>query len=75
MIGAIEWVAVAVCIASNIMVIKLHRYAFLTWTAGNCVLIALAVLSGNWAKVMLFGIYSAINIWGFWEWTKGGERR
>lgn len=72
--GVIEWVAVVVCIISNIRVIKMHRIAFLTWTGGNCVLIFLAVMADNWAKVWLFGIYSLINLYGFWEWSrKGGE--
>lgn len=69
----LDWIAVAICVTSNIMVIKKRPFAFLTWTAGNCILIYLAVQDGNWARVGLFVVYSLINLYGFWEWTRGGD--
>ena len=72
----LDWVAFAICVASNIAVIKHAPFAFLTWTAGNCILIYLAVCDGNWARMGLFVVYSCINLYGFWEWTRGkGKRR
>jgi len=66
----LDWIAVAICITSNILVIKLRPWAFLTWTTGNCILIYLAVADGNWARVGLFAVYSFINLYGFFDWTK-----
>lgn len=66
----LDYIAVIICVTSNIMVIKKRPLAFLTWTAGNCILIYLAVLDGNWARVGLFVVYSGINLWGWWDWRK-----
>lgn len=69
----LDWVAVVICITSNILVIKKRAFAFLTWTAGNCILIYLAMCDGNWARAGLFFVYSLINLYGFWDWTKKEE--
>ena len=66
----LDWLAFAICVTSNIMVIKRRPLAFLTWTGGNCILIYPAVLDGNWARVGLFVVYSGINVWGWWDWRK-----
>jgi hypothetical protein len=66
----LDWIAFAVCVTSNIAVIQHIPLAFLAWTMGNCILIYLAVRDKNWARMGLFVVYSIINLYGLWEWTR-----
>lgn len=70
---SLDFIAVSICIISNIMVIKKRPFAFLTWTGGNCILIYLAIMDQNWARMGLFIVYSLINLYGWRDWTKGGK--
>ncbi len=66
----IGWLAVALSLAGNVLIVRKQAAGFAVWTLGNCIWIWLALARRDWAQVALFTVYSALNIWGLVGWGR-----
>lgn len=62
------WLTVGVCLAGNVLVVKRRRFGFMCWAVSNVALASYSILAREWALVLLFNVYFALAVWGWWSW-------
>jgi nicotinamide riboside transporter PnuC len=67
-----SWFAVGLSLTGNILINYQKRIGFVVWSTGNLFWIALALGRKDYAQMVLFGVYTLLNVHGYFTWKKGG---
>jgi len=71
----LEITGVALGLVGVYFVIKKNRWGFMLWIVSNCFLVPVFVKRALWFTVLLFGVYTVINLCGFYAWSENKWRK
>lgn len=66
----IEWIAVFLSIAGNLLVINKRVEGFVSWSIANIMWIYIGVTTQLWGMTTLFTVYLGISIYGMFAWSR-----
>jgi len=70
MIIFLGYLATFLSLLGNLFVVYKKRYGFVLWNVSNIIWIGLAIESKVHSQIIMFGVYSIINIIAFIKWRK-----
>ncbi|MDH5525448.1 MAG: nicotinamide mononucleotide transporter family protein [Desulfobulbaceae bacterium] len=72
-ITTVSWILTGLGVAGALLNVRRLRACFVVWIVTNIGWMILHAVRGNWADVVMFAVYFAAAVWGFYSW--GGRRR
>ena len=68
--GRLMWIVTAGAICGTILNVLQFRGGFAIWTATNALYAGYNFWSGQRAQAVLFAVYFAMSVWGWFAWGK-----
>ena len=65
-----SWIATIYSIVGNIGVIYRKLWGMWVWTIGSSIWIIYSILRKDYAQLVMFLIYTLLNLWGIVQWSK-----
>lgn len=65
-----NWIIAAIAIAGTILNIKKQRSGFVLWTVSNSHWLIHNIKIGEYAQAVIFAVFLALSIYGFFAWGK-----
>lgn len=66
----IEYLAMFLSITGNLFICFKKRQGFLLWIVANILWISFALTNKHWGMMILFTVYTAMSLFGWWNWGK-----
>ncbi|MBT3405424.1 hypothetical protein HN832_01270 [archaeon] len=70
LLNLLQLIAVPISLLGNFLVARKNFIGFFVWIFSNCLWIIISVFSGLWGMTFLFFVYSMLNIYAIYFWTK-----
>lgn len=68
MMTVLAWVLVVVALIGTVLNVRRDRRCFYLWAWSNAGLAWVNAAGGQWAQVVLFGVYFGLALVGLWTW-------
>ena len=68
-----SWIATACSIGGNVGVIYKKLWGMYVWTIGSAIWIIYAIINSDYAQLFMFIVYTILNLWGIFHWSKKKE--
>lgn len=68
MVSIVSWLAAALAVTGNVLVIWKSRWGYVLWLMSNGYYIWYNWRLGSSAQAALFVVYTGLSVWGFIRW-------
>ncbi|HAW57819.1 MAG TPA: hypothetical protein DCX03_02190 [Bacteroidales bacterium] len=69
-IEVIGYIATALSLFGNVLVVLKKRSGFVVWTVANCTWLVVDVKINLYSQIWMMAVYAALNLWGLIMWRK-----